>query len=291
LRTQVAVVVGGVLWLLALLALVTHHPGDAAFSTSGSNAMPLNKVGALGAWFSDLAFVLLGYSAWWTLMISLRLWLGSLARLLRGTDHADQAPPAQPRWWFWAGVAMLLCASASLEWTRLYQWEPRLAGAHAGGVLGYLLGPSSMKLLGFVGSGVLWITCLVAGLALAFRFSWVHLAEKIGAWVDSWREKRVERIERAEDHRLGEQALRERELVVEVEHQLHEEHAPIVIEAPVIEVPKSERVVKERQKPLFTELSDTKLPQVDLLDAAPSRIESVTAETLEMTSRLIEAFQ
>jgi S-DNA-T family DNA segregation ATPase FtsK/SpoIIIE len=103
------------------------------------------------------------------------------------------------------------------------------------------------------------------------------------------KERRVERIERAEDIRIGEQAQKEREQVVEVEHQLHEEHVPIVIEPPVMEVPKSERVVKERQKPLFTELADTKLPQVDLLDAAPSRVEaSVTPETLEMTSRLIE---
>jgi len=288
LRTQFAVIVGGLLWLLALLALATHHAGDAAFSTSGSNALPLNKVGALGAWFSDLAFVLLGYSSWWTLLIALRVWLGSLARLLRGVEHADHAPPAQPRWWFWAGTALLLCASASLEWTRLYHWEPSLAGGHAGGVVGYLLGPLSMKLLGFAGSGVLWITGLVAGVALAFRFSWLHLAENIGAWVESWREKRVERIERAEDHRIGEKATRERELVVEVEHQLQEDHAPILIEAPVIEVPKSERVVKERQKPLFTELSDTKLPQVDLLDAPPGRQETVTPETLEMTSRLIE---
>ena len=69
--------------------------------------------------------------------------------------------------------------------------------------------------------------------------------------------------------RLGEQALREREQVVEVEHELQEQHLPIVIEPPLVEVPKSERVVKERQKPLFTELADTKLPQVDLLDAAP----------------------
>jgi DNA segregation ATPase FtsK/SpoIIIE, S-DNA-T family len=50
----------------------------------------------------------------------------------------------------------------------------------------------------------------------------------------------------------------------------------------------SERVAKERQKPLFVELADTRLPQVDLLDAAPGRLESVTPETLEMTSRLIE---
>ena len=124
---------------------------------------------------------------------------------------------------------------------------------------------------------------------MALQFSWLRVAEAIGAWLESFRERRAERIERAEDIRLGERAQREREQVVEVEHQLHEEHLPIVIEEPVAEVPKSARVAKERQKPLFVELADTKLPQVDLLDAAPgSRQESVTPETLEMTSRLIE---
>jgi S-DNA-T family DNA segregation ATPase FtsK/SpoIIIE len=45
----------------------------------------------------------------------------------------------------------------------------------------------------------------------------------------------------------------------------------------------------ERQKPLFVEIHDNKLPQVDLLDAAPTRIEqTVTPESLEMTSRMIE---
>ena len=285
-KSQLALLVGGVLWLLALLALVTHNAADPAFSTSGSSPLPHNKAGALGAWFSDLSLFLLGYSVWWLMAVGLRAWLGGLARALRG----DEAPAsAKPRWLFWLGVVLLLAASTSLEWTRMYQWEPGLPGGHAGGVLGYTLGPLSMKLLGFAGSGVLWIAALVAGLAMAFRFSWLRVAEGIGAWFDSLKERRVERIERAEDIRLGAQALRERELVVEVEHQLHEDHVPIVIEAPVIQVPKSERVVKERQKPLFTELTDTKLPQVDLLDAAPTRVEaSVTPDTLEMTSRLIE---
>lgn len=288
LRARFGVLVGGVLWLLAVIAMATHNPADAAFSTSGSGALPLNKVGALGARFSDLAFVLFGYSAWWGLAIGLRAWLSGLARVLRGGDTPGIHRPHLPLWMFWVGVLLLLSASSSLEWTRLYQLEVRVPGGNAGGVLGYLLGPVSQRLLGFAGSGVLWIAVLVAGLALAFRFSWLRAAEGIGQWVDSLREKRVERIERAEDHRIGEQALREREHVVEFEHQLHEDHVPIVIEAPMIEVPKSERVVKERQKPLFTELADTKLPQVDLLDAAPGRVESVTPETLEMTSRLIE---
>ena len=54
------------------------------------------------------------------------------------------------------------------------------------------------------------------------------------------------------------------------------------------EVPLSQRVVKERQKPLFVELVDTRLPQVDLLDAVGGRQETVSADSLEMTSRLIE---
>ncbi len=287
-RAQVTLLVGGVLWLLAVLALVTHNPADAAFSTSGSDALPHNKAGALGAWFSDLAFFLLGFSTWWLVLIGLRSWLGGLARLLRADGTPAHTFGRWPRTVFWLGVLLLLAASTSLEWTRMYHWESRLPGAHAGGVLGYTIGPVSMKLLGFAGSGVLWIAALVAGLSMAFGFSWLRLAEAIGERLESLKERRVERIERAEDIRIGEKALREREHVVEVEHQLHEDHVPIVIEPPVMEVPRSERVVKERQKPLFTELADTKLPQVDLLDVAPARTESVTPETLEMTSRLIE---
>lgn len=289
-RAQLVLLVTGVLWLLAVLALATHNAADPAFSTSGSAGLPLNKAGAAGAWFSDLAYFVFGYSVWWAAAVSLRAWLGALARVLRSDTGAPQAPVAAPRpaWLFWVGLALLLAASSSLEWTRLYQWEGRVAGGHAGGAVGYTLGAWTQNLLGFAGSGVLWIAALVAGVALSLQFSWLRLAERIGAWIESLREKRVERIERAEDARVGEKALREREVVVEVEHRLHEDHLPIVIEAPVVEVPKSARVVKERQKPLFTELSDTKLPQVDLLDAAPGRTETVSPETLEMTSRLIE---
>jgi len=289
-RAQLLLLVTGVLWLLAVLALATHSAVDPAFSTSGTGAALANKAGVAGAWFSDLAYFVFGYSAWWAVIVALRTWLGALAHVLRGdaATPASAPPGRHPVWLFWLGLALLLAASASLEWTRLYQWEAGVAGGNAGGVVGYSLGKLSQHVLGFAGSGVLWIAALVAGISLALRFSWLRAAEGIGAWVESLRERRVERIERAEDLRAGEQALRERELVVDVEHQLHEDHLPIVIEAPVIEVPPSARVVKERQKPLFVELADTKLPQVDLLDAAPGRMESVAPETLEMTSRLIE---
>jgi S-DNA-T family DNA segregation ATPase FtsK/SpoIIIE len=283
-RERLWLVLGGVAWLLALIALATHDPADAAFSTSGADVAVHNKVGRLGAWVSDLAYFLFGFSAWWLLPVAARAWLSALARHLRGA--ADELPV--PRGSVAFGIVLLMAASTALEWSRLYQWETELPG-HAGGVLGVTLGAWSMTWLGFAGSGVLWIAMLVVGSALALRFSWLRLADAVGAAIDGWRSRRQARVERAEDRRIGEQLLREREQVLPEPGEAPVDHPPIVIEPPVLEVPKAaKRLLKEQQAPLFVELADTKLPQVHLLDAAPAAQESVTPESLEMTSRLIE---
>ena len=57
---------------------------------------------------------------------------------------------------------------------------------------------------------------------------------------------------------------------------------------PVTAVQRSERVVREKQGPLFTDMPDSPLPPLSLLDDAPPATETVGAETLESTSRLIE---
>ncbi|HPO18950.1 MAG TPA: DNA translocase FtsK 4TM domain-containing protein [Rubrivivax sp.] len=289
LRQQAWLVVTALAWLLLLLALATHDLRDPGFSTSGDGEPLRNKAGLIGAWLSDLGLFVFGWSVWWLVPVGLRAWLTRLAQSLRGRDEAAAGAVAVvlPRAAFWAGLALLLAASCALEWTRLYQWESRLPG-HAGGVLGFTLGPLSAHWLGFVGSGVLWITALVAGMALSLGFSWLSVAERIGAVFDTLRERRRHRKDRAEDRRIGEAALVQREQEIVVERKELPGHQPLVIEPAVLEVPKSERVAKERQAPLFKELADTRLPQVDLLDAPPSRVESVTPESLEMTSRLIE---
>ncbi len=282
LRRQLLLTAAAVAWFLALLALLTHSNVDPGFTTSGNGSTVRNKVGPLGAWVSDTALFLFGMSIWWVPLLAARAWLAALARDLRG-----QAAPEQSRARFWVGLVLLLAASCALEWTRLYGVEARLPG-HAGGVVGYTLGPWSMKWLGFAGSGVLWIAMLVTALPLALRFSWVRFADGLGSWVESLRERRSARLEQAEDRRMGEQAMREREFGVDVERHVIEDHMPLVIEQPVMEVPRSSRVAKERQKPLFSEMADTKLPQVDLLDEPPIRTESVATDMLEMTSRIIE---
>ncbi|MEY3475215.1 MAG: putative cell division ATPase [Pseudomonadota bacterium] len=301
---EALLILSGVLLLFWVVVLFSHSAADAAWSTSGSSvagAGAQNWGGKIGAWVSDLSFYLLGYSVWWCVLVAGLAWLRVLLRWLHsdrvdqgGADHVlatTAAAPgrALPAWWPWLALALLLMASCALEWTRLYRFEPRLPG-HAGGVLGYLVGPMSVRALGFNGSALMWIALGVVAAAGALGFSWTSVAERIGTWVEGFFAQRRERRELAEDLAAGEQAARERAEVVAVEREAVEEErvAPVLIEPVVAEVPKSERVAKERQKPLFSELPDSKLPQVDLLDGAQARQETVSPETLEMTSRLIE---
>ncbi len=287
-RRQLVLIASAVAWLLALLALLTHSPADPGFSTSGTGAALGNKAGPVGAWLSDLALFVFGYSVSWLMLVALRAWLTALARSLRASPAPALPTARRARWTFWVGLALLVTASCALEWTRMYRFDAALPGGQAGGVLGASVGALSMRWLGFAGSGVLWIAALVVGSSLALRFSWVRAADRLGLWLDLLWTRRSLALERQEDLRLGEQASRERERVVEVERAEVEDKAPIVIAPVLVELPRSTRVAKERQQPLFAELTDTRLPQVDLLDAAPSRADAVPPESLEMTSRMIE---
>jgi S-DNA-T family DNA segregation ATPase FtsK/SpoIIIE len=283
-----------VVWVVALLTYSVHDP---AWSTSGNGDALRNRAGRVGAWIADMSYFLLGYSVWWCVALGGRAWLAALAEKLRSEDFSDESAGAvsgwvgwKPRLLFWAGFVILLYASTSLEWSRLYRWEASLPG-HSGGALGYLLGRWSMASLGFGLSGLLAIVMMVAGLSMSFGFSWAQLAERLGAGLDALLEHYREKREIEQDIQLGQQAAREREEILIEEHVEHEEHppVPVVIEPPApLEPPRSERVAKERQKPLFMEMPDSKLPQVDLLDAPQVQKETVNTETLEMTSRMIE---
>ena len=292
---EIALSVGFVLMLFWLIAMLTHSPQDPAWTTSGSSLVAQNWGGRIGAAISDLGFFLLGYSIWWCYLAALVSWLTALAVRLRGDQPPVHAPDIwrMSRWAFWSGLVLLLLASTGLEYTRLYRFEAHLPGHHAGGILGYLIGGAGDKWLGFNGSGMVFIVFMLIGMSWVFGFSWVQLAEKTGAsldhWIQAWRERR----EIAEDLALGQAAAKEREVGVTVEREEFDEpqhHVPIRImaEPEPMSAPKSERIARERQKPLFNDMPDSRLPQVDLLDDAQGRQDSVDAETIEFTSRLIE---
>ena len=292
---EIALTVGFVVLLFWLIAMLSHNPQDPAWTTSGSSAVAHNWGGRIGASISDLGYFVAGYSIWWCFLAALVSWLTALAVRLRG----DEAPAhvahvwRLSRWAFWSGLVLLMLASTGLEYTRLYRFEARLPGHHTGGILGYMVGGSADKWLGFNGSGMVFIVFMVIGMSWVFGFSWVQLAEKIGASLDHWLQTRRERREMAEDLALGQAAAKEREDVVQVGREELDEpqhHVPIriMVEPEHLPAPKSERIARERQKPLFNDMPDSRLPQVDLLDDAQGRQDSVDAETIEFTSRLIE---
>jgi S-DNA-T family DNA segregation ATPase FtsK/SpoIIIE len=126
------------------------------------------------------------------------------------------------------------------------------------------------------------------GLSLFTGISWLTVSETIGLALESAYERVRDAWERRRDRKLGEIAREERDFVVETEKRREEEHPPLRIEPPVLEIKKSERVQKEKQAPLFEELPDTPLPPLKLLDEAKVEGEVVSPETLEFTSRLIE---
>jgi len=292
---EIALSVGFVLMLFWLIAMLTHTPQDPAWTTSGSSMVAHNWGGRIGAAISDLGYFVLGYSIWWCYLAALVSWLTALAVRLRG----EQAPVHAPdiwrlsRWAFWSGLVLLLLASTGLEYTRLYRFEDHLPGQHAGGILGYLIGGAGNKWLGFNGSGMVFIVFMLIGMSWVFGFSWLQVAEKTGARLDHWLQAWRERREIAEDLALGQAAAKEREDGVLVEREEFDEpqnHVPIriMVEPDPLAAPKSERIARERQKPLFNDMPDSRLPQVDLLDDAQIRQDAVDAETIEFTSRLIE---
>jgi DNA segregation ATPase FtsK/SpoIIIE, S-DNA-T family len=186
-------------------------------------------------------------------------------------------------------LVLLLCVSTAIEWARLYRFEAYLPG-HSGGVLGYILGRFSMTSLGFTGAALACISLGVVSVSMLFNFAWSRTALKLGEWVENFIAARRQKSEVAQDMALGKAAALEREVDLDDERVvIADQHpTPVRIEPVMAEVPPSVRVAKERQKPLFVDMLDSKLPQVDLLDGAVARQDTVSPETLEMTSRLIE---
>ena len=316
---EIVLFLGAAALLLLILSMFSFSAKDPSWSGSGLGGHVRNWMGLVGAWLADGIYFCFGYSAWWLVAILGRFWLIAWAKWLRTDETARStfARETESNWKtrliFWVGLFVLMSSSSALEWARLTRWDDLLPGT-SGGALGYAVGHLSLKWLGFNGSSLIEIVCVALGMGWAFGFSWGQVCESLGGKIDGLMQSRQVKREMEEDLAMGQQALREREQLqskLPAEPQLHpfgnefeekplfaaagvsapvfaEPVAPMVIEAPVTAVPRSERVVKERQKPLFNELPDSKLPQVDLLDSLTLRQEGVAAETLEMTSRMIE---
>ncbi|AMR77131.1 DNA translocase FtsK [Cupriavidus nantongensis] len=294
LPSRIGKLLGEVRWFLLLAVtlgflcvLASYSKTDPGWSHANQVADIHNLGGRVGAWVADVLFFIFGFSAYWLAVLLVRRcwrgWRTLTAELPERTDHSLHRQGVTVSW---IGFVLTLFSSMGLEAIRMYPLRAALPRA-PGGVLGDLLGGWLQAALGFTGATLLLLLLLAIGLSLFFHFSWLSVAEQIGGFVETLFLGFKARRESKQDRIIGEAAKTERKETVEVQRVRIEEAAPVQIVRPQA-VPKHERVEREKQQPLFADIQDSDLPPLSLLDPIPPHQETVSAETLEFTSRLIE---
>ncbi|HJW51958.1 MAG TPA: DNA translocase FtsK 4TM domain-containing protein [Burkholderiaceae bacterium] len=278
----------GALCAVALLAvLVSYSRDDPGFTHAAATATLHNAGGRVGAWVADIILLLFGLSAYLVAGAMLTTVARGFRRLHRRAVGADPLADDLPAWAHGVGFLLLIVAATGLEALRLYSLKAALPGA-PGGILGGAVAAALKAAIGFTGASVVFLVGIAIGLSLFLDFSWLAVAERVGTFFEGFSRRAERRREEAEDRAIGEAASKVREAALDKERERIVEAPPVHIERPATHVKPSERKQKEKQVPLFAEMADSRLPALDLLDEAPPAVETVSTETLEFTSRLIE---
>lgn len=274
----------GVVSVYVAMVLVGYNKADPGWSHATGAGLVTNPGGRFGAWLADLLFYLFGVSAWWWV-----LFFGF--GLLWGFRRMAAEFKADRRSFFivLAGFLVVVVASSTLEALRFHSSGARLPLV-PGGLVGMELGKLVLRYLGFTGGTLVLLAMLASGLSLGTGISWLTAVERFGLALENLWIGFQRLFFTWQDRKAGKEVAQQRAEKVQTKRRKEEAAPPppVRIEPAVAEVPKSERIEKERQKPLFTDLAGGMLPPLALLDAASKDVEPPSAETLEFTSRLIE---
>ena len=266
--------------LYLAVILGSYHSEDPSwFYLSSTDRLVQNAGGKVGSILSDILLNVFGFSAWWLVILAFfTIWL-----MYQQIETEEKERP------FLAvnmiGFGLLLIASSALEAGHLISFPATLPDA-AGGILGQSVDGLLRSMFAFAGSTMVLLLLFAVGFSLFTGWSWIMMTEKLGAaliltyeWVDA-------KYHDWQDRRVGKVVEQKRAEFVMNERKRTEDRSPIEIRPAEIEVVKSDRVLKEKQVPLFE--SDEHLPPLHLLDQANNKVELPSGETLEFTSRLIE---
>ncbi len=283
------------------LVLATWSPLDPGWSQSVHAGIIQNKGGTFGANVADGLYYLFGFSAWlWVVLLAQRIGVAFYRLTHMMMPQQVKAPESLPRvrWEVGVGFTLLLLGSMAFEAMHFQAWgEIAQLPADAGGPIGQMLANFLVVTLGSPGTTLLLLGAILVGSSLFLGFSWLHVAEKVGWLVEKIFTRVLEFKSAREDRRMGEVKSAERKESVATKQEKLVHDTPVRIEPAITSVPKSERVQQEKQQKLFVapvpkttgqSSGDGVLPEVSLLDPADENQETVSAETLEYTSRLIE---
>ncbi|KND57605.1 Cell division protein FtsK [Candidatus Burkholderia verschuerenii] len=286
--TEIRWILQVALGLFLVMALLSYSRKDPSWTHAVSVDRISNWAGRVGTYTSDILLLVFGMSAWWLVVLLARRIVANYRRITEPPVVDEDAP--KDRTWLAEAFAfvLVLLASDGIEALRMWSLKVQLPRA-PGGVVGDLVARHISHALGFTGGTLLLLILLGIGLSLYFRFSWLSVCEKVGDGIMNAVTGARLRREEGRDRKLGEEAASKREGKVVRSRAKSEDHEPVMIVPPVKTPARSERAEKEKQVPLFTDLpGDSTLPPLALLDPPPKTHDTIPADTLEYTSRLIE---
>ncbi len=257
-----AVVLGG--------SLFSYHPADRLFwNVTGSLGEARNLFGTVGAHLSGILFGLLGFSAYWFVIMCAGL------SFLSFRGRRISSPIGN----FIAATALLFSSSALLN---LYLPEGvtfRGVAIEPGGLAGLILSESARRFLNDFGACVFLIAVFVVALLFVTRLSLGWIVSRVALWISvlvrrvlEARKKRVERKKRAIKTLPAKARMRARPRVTIVEPK-----------------PEPRKKPTQARFPFMNRAGDLQLPSLDLLNDPPEkRNRQVQRESLEMNARRVE---
>jgi DNA segregation ATPase FtsK/SpoIIIE, S-DNA-T family len=269
------ILVGAALYLI--LIFYTYDRGDPGWSHSGDFNQIQNAGGYVGAWLADLLLYLFGVSAcWWVIFfLSAVSWSYRRIDVAGMFDRHSLLLSA-------AGFLLLLTASSGLEALRFYTINVSLPQM-PGGMLGETISLYLSQILGFTGATLTLIILIAVGFSQFTGLSWVRFVEKIGEIIETYFLLLKDFWQNKQDKNTELFSPQQHEELVE-----NDQNIALHIEPPATTIARSQRVIKEKQTPLFSDLPDSPLPPLHLLDEPDKDFEVIPKEILESTSRLIE---
>lgn len=278
-------------WLLALIvltvylgiALLSYSPLDVAWSHSTEDATIRNVAGASGAWLADMLLYLFGYSALILIGFFVLIVVLGCQRTIYKQLKVDM--PAAHYMERAIGAALCLIASSGIE-ALFVDPANHLLPLAGGGLLRDLFYNPMVHAVGHIGAVLFLVVASVLGLSLFFHCSWLMTLEKMG-WALEIATVSVGRFLR-QKIRIPQIAKKTTEPTIQIPAT-----APIDMSAMPASIKRRVRskpnpVTASGQGSLFANIGYRGLPGLILLESVTSQNTSVSADTIQLTSRLIE---
>lgn len=263
--------------LFVLIALLTYSPADPGWSHTGSRETAVNGGGIAGAWLADVLFYVFGYLAYVIpVMIAYTgLLVFSGHRYFR-FDYFHLATRA-------VGFLLTITNGCGLAWIHLKE-----GGLAAGGILGDLVGSSLIAIFGVLGTTVLMIALLLAGITLFTSWSWLWLMDMTGRYTLDLLSCCGSIARRVFYYVTRRSAPREPQLIVEGKTRKVLRDRKSLVEPRISSFEFDPNRQLEGHDVVFEAPSQAALPRVSLLDKPPPRKGGFSVEALETMSREVE---